>query len=78
MVAGANAGPLGVFVEDSRYRRSWDYLTPGGSATLQGILLRPPLLSTKALGDKLGEAVAVETSGSGVNERRGPHGHRRQ
>ena len=41
-------GPLG-FCRRQSLQETVDYLTPGGSRSLQGILLRPPLSSTKTL-----------------------------
>ena len=41
-------GPWG-FCRRRSLQQIVDYLTPGGSTTLQGMLLRPPLLSTKRL-----------------------------
>ena len=41
-------GPWG-FCRRQSLQQIVDYLTPGGSTTLQGMLLRPPLLSTKRL-----------------------------
>ena len=45
---GQLLGPLG-FCRRQSLQETVDYLTPGGSRSLQGILLRPPLSSTKTL-----------------------------
>ena len=55
-------GPLG-FCRRQSLQEIVDYLTPGGSATLQGILLRPPLLSTKRLVTSLEKPLLLKLLG---------------
>ena len=55
-------GPLG-FCRRQSVQEIVDYLTPGGSRTLQGMLLRPPLMSTKRLVTSLEKPLLLKLLG---------------